>query len=319
VLFAAESADEDDRLVASGIVQENAVTLLPRTEIADLVSIVPLSGELASLGLVAAMSGEGDVAYFRGGEIVRERVVGAGYSAEDSQKLGRMTALRQVGDRFFALGLGGQVYQRTARSGWTSLDGPRSGRDATSFAFFSVTELDGVYYFVGTERRGLVRTPELESANARGDAAQLAALILRGKRPDTVALWRYDGRWMQIEIDYPGTASEVLPYRGSRLVFTTNGMIIGTRDFSVFENLFTFEKRRSFQDIKAFGNEVCVLSGNILLLWQDSMIPFQPSLPLSDPGYINMSGGPDGFFSFEPDRIQRLEGLAWREIAYALG
>jgi hypothetical protein len=320
VLFPASTADEDDRLIASGRVEGTSVRLRKRKEVPDVVSLIALSGKLQELGEAAAMTGEGKVVFFSEGSAREEQIPGAGYSAEGARKLGRMTKLKQPGDDLIAVGYGGQAYIRDTGGTWRYLEGPPTlpSRPNTKLCFFSVIRWDDSLYFAGTERTDFEDTPEIEAADEADDSDLWADLILAAAVPDRTTLWKYDGDWTQVEIDYPGTITEMLPYQGAVLLFTTNGRIISTADFDELNDVFSFSRKGSFWDIKLLQPDVVVLFNDALWVWSDNLEEFNPSLPPNDDSYINVWGTRASAFAFAPSRILHLRDGIWTDVSYTL-
>ena len=68
-----------------------------------------------------ALSSEGDVYHHGLTEGFTERIQGAGIWHDDSKRYGRMTSIRQIGDKLYACGSGGQIYVRHGRDDWRFL------------------------------------------------------------------------------------------------------------------------------------------------------------------------------------------------------
>ena len=198
ILFPASTADEDDRMIASGHVEGASVHLEKRAEVPDVVSLTALAGTLETLGQAAVMTGEGKVVFFSEGSLREEQIRGAGYSAEGARKLGRMTVLKQTGNKLLALGYGGQAYLREP-DGWRYLNGPSTlpSRPNAGLCWFSVIEWRDKLYFAGTENTEPEDTPEMEAADEAGDSDRWADLVLAATVPDLTALWEYDGTWIE--------------------------------------------------------------------------------------------------------------------------
>ena len=76
ILFPASTADEDDRMIASGHVEGASVHLEKRAEVPDVVSLTALAGTLETLGQAAVMTGEGKVVFFSEGSLREEQIGG---------------------------------------------------------------------------------------------------------------------------------------------------------------------------------------------------------------------------------------------------
>lgn len=317
VLSEASTADEDDRSILSGIVLDNSVLLRKRLEAPDVVSIIALTGSVEELGQAAVMSGEGKVVFFSEETLREEQIPGAGYSGPQARKLGRMTTLKQTGGKLFALGFGGQAYVREP-NGWRYLDGPSAvpSRPNANVCWLTVTEWRGRLIFGGTSLTDTEDTPEMEEADEAGDSDRWAELVLAAAVPDVTAAWEYDGEWRQIEIDYLGAISEMLPDNNSVLLFTTKGRILSTPDFVQFDDVFSFERQGSFSDIKALPPAIVTLCNNALWKWVGEIQPFEPPLPAIDDEYLNVWGRRESAFAFSSARIFHLRGDAWKEVVY---
>ena len=68
-----------------------------------------------------ALSSEGDVYHHGLTESFTERIQGAGIWHDDTKRYGRMTNIRQIGDKLYACGSGGQIYVRHGRDDWRFL------------------------------------------------------------------------------------------------------------------------------------------------------------------------------------------------------
>ena len=69
-----------------------------------------------------ALSNEGYVGFFGKEEGFYEKIQGAGLNAEDARGWGYLNAIRQIGERLFACGQSGQVYERAAPGDWRHID-----------------------------------------------------------------------------------------------------------------------------------------------------------------------------------------------------
>ncbi|MDX8540350.1 hypothetical protein EN780_17825 [Mesorhizobium sp. M4B.F.Ca.ET.089.01.1.1] len=317
ILFKATAGEEDDRLVASGRVADGSVSLRRREEVADLISFTALQPPFKAQA--AGMTGQGEVVYFSQSASQREQIPGAGFASEGARKFGRMTKILQIGDRLMALGYGGQVYMRTPSEAWRFLAGPKGSDDgSTNLVYFSAIEHKGRLYFGGTETKRFKSTAEIDAASQAGDGRRLARAILAAKVPDRAVIWAYDGSWSEADFDHPGTVVEMLEAGRSIEIFTTNGRIVSTPDFQEFSDVFAFGKKKSFWDIKRTGQGVLVYFDGTLFRWTGEMEPFEPSLPIVDENFINVSSYAGLLGAFAPHQIYKLDGDDWGEVTYTL-
>jgi len=68
-----------------------------------------------------ALSSEGEVYHHGLTESYTEQIKGAGIYHEESKHYGRMQSIRQIGEKLYACGNGGQIYIRQARDKWELL------------------------------------------------------------------------------------------------------------------------------------------------------------------------------------------------------
>jgi hypothetical protein len=117
------------------------------------------------------LSAEGDV-MLMSPPFPREKIPGAGIASPDSERWGRMTHLRAIGDHLYACGDGGQVYRRTGGAFGTGqwqhldrslLDDPAAYADALLRAPDSPAAQHKVYYCVNGPRED-----EIYVVGARG-------------------------------------------------------------------------------------------------------------------------------------------------------
>lgn len=72
--------------------------------------------------IVVALSDEGYVFFIGKEEGFVEKIPGAGLHADDSEGFGAMSCIRQIGHHLYAVGCGGQVYQRLIAGAWRHVD-----------------------------------------------------------------------------------------------------------------------------------------------------------------------------------------------------
>ena len=72
--------------------------------------------------IFVGLSAQGDVAFIGQQEGFVERIAGAGLDEDDSEGFGLMNRIRQIGNRLYATGGGGQIYRREERGRWVHID-----------------------------------------------------------------------------------------------------------------------------------------------------------------------------------------------------
>lgn len=282
LLIDRDDVEDDESVFAAGRREGDEIVISELSEVHEIVSMESLAGSWTNRAEVAVMTAEGDLLFSDGTKADIEIIPGAGYNSLESKGVGRMTALRQVGDALYAMGFGGQVYRCLPDGLWESI-GPKTGNPSSVFFTIAKGPSHGLI-FGGSNIWNFESSKEIDTANEAGDADALAELILAAVRPNMMTIHTYDGQWSDLGIEFQGSAVTILPKNDVMwYLFSDSGVVWETPDFLAFNEIWAPERPAGFTDIKYWKGFPLLLSGNDLYLLRDGDFEsFAEPLPVVD-------------------------------------
>jgi hypothetical protein len=318
VLYETEECDEDEAILAHAARDANRLVLTRLSDPEEFVGFCPLPQDWAFSA--AAMTAEGEILLSTSAGAERDVILGSGTTREDALARGRMTTLKTLGNRLYALGYGGQIYFRRPGTPWSDISiPPAAGASRSDVCLYAVAGLgdEDAIVAAGTRISDIGDRPDIDAAFDAGDGELFADLILKATRPDLMTIERLrGGTWSDTEFDYQGIVAEILPDpEAGWLVFGGNGVLWHTSDFAAFDERVVLDRKRRFFDMKLSSGEVLIMVNQTLLrLEGDSLVPFDPALPPLDTGYANVTAVSGQLAAVHAGGIMILESGRWRNL-----
>lgn len=238
------------------------------------------------------MSDEGDI-LFTGEAPVVEKIQGAGVFSGDAKRWGYMTALRQIGDRLYAVGGAGQIYRRVGPDQWEHMD-------------------NGVLQSPSVENRLLLT--DINGANENdmyvcGDIP--GAYGLEGK------LYHWDGStWTALPLPTTERLTRLhLQGDGKLWICGANGTLLHGNWLGGFVDVSTVDDNQLFYSLTEFKN--CIyLASNVGMFMFDgtsiSEISTALTPELDDTHVVQTVEGVLWSFGFKD--IARFDGTTWTRL-----
>jgi hypothetical protein len=318
-----ETADceDDDAYVCSGQIDEEELRLRRITPKEEFVSIQPTSAPWDEICDAVALTAQGSIFYLRKDGATSEVVPGTGYEEPGALGLGRLTSVKQINERLFVLGYGGQVYARSHTGEWEGLHIPTGQIEAgVDACLYDVVEgPESCLYFCGSDITKFERTPELIAADEADDEDLWLELLLAAPSGNQMSLRKYDGAWTDLGFELNGALNiAVATPRGEWALFSNIGVAWRTEDFLSVDELLALPNDQKFWDIKKIGNAILILVGQQLSEFIDGeMVPFAPPLPTTQEGYINLSGNSRCIIGCEENGIRIFQDETWSDTVPA--
>ncbi|RWP00946.1 MAG: hypothetical protein EOQ98_08010 [Mesorhizobium sp.] len=322
VLCETSDCDEDEAIISAGRPDGSTLNLRPLTSAKEFVSLIPLAVDWGGPHKAAAITAQGE--FFLLGEDSSESqlIPGSGFGRRDSENLGRMTALKQVGAELFALGYGGQVYRRTAAARWSPnhVDARTIAPGVKPCLYDVVKGPGGNFYFGGIDLAKFERTQEIIDADKNKDLKRWAELLRTKRATDRMGLRYYDGSWHQIDIEYQGAITVMIETEARAwTLFSNYGVAWRTKDFQSFDEVVALGGGRKFWDVKQIAGQTFVMVGQQLNeMRAGELVAFDPPLPPRRDGYTNFTGNSAQLAAFHEKGIVENRGEDWTRLRVTL-
>lgn len=235
--------------------------------------------------IVVGLSHEGYVFFIGNGEGTVEKIPEAGHHADDSEGYGSMSCIRQIGHHLYAVGQGGQVYQRSIAGSWRHAD-------------------EGLLLPARTDER-------LRLAHIDGSDAE--RLFVVGN--DGAVRW-WDGlAWRAIEVHSTARLTAVLVESSERVwICGGQGTLMLGNERDGFEGLETGTKV-NFLSMTMYAGTLYLGTGQGVSVYDGcSVTPIDMDLEpeLADGHIVDTVDGV--LWSFGYSDIARFDGTAWRRF-----
>lgn len=271
---------------------------------------LPLTIGAAGLQSAAGSDGAAQAFVFAAedGDIVRlplgkppvmERIAGAGLWDDDSEGWGYMNAVRQIGERLYACGDGGQVYRREGDGGddgegdWVHVD-------------------DGILQPAEGEHNLMLNAiggPGEDSIYVAGwDSDRNAGLLFhRGA----------DGAWARVPIEAAKLTGLCVESADAVWVCGCGGVLLRGSHAAGFIDVSALDDTRNYSDVAVHGGKVYLATAEGLFVREgDAVEPVDTGLvPAHQDGHVLQSV--DGvLWSIGYRDIVRFDGTRWERIAF---
>ncbi|UVH56358.1 hypothetical protein NWF24_26460 [Variovorax paradoxus] len=250
------------------------------------------SSSMAAASIVLA-SEDGDIVHLPIGKAPElERVAGAGLWADDSEGWGYLIALRQIGERLYACGIGGQIYARDEDGTWQHVDrGLLQEREGTHNIFLNAVDGENkdAIYAVGWDLR----------TNAG---------LLYFRKGDV---------WQKLATESEELSGLCIGDSASVWVCGKNGTLLLGNQANGFSDLSSIAGSRSYSDVKVYKGRVYLAASDGLYVREKSMIePVRTGLVPESRGCHVLQVVDDVLWSIGYADIARFDGTVWERIPF---
>lgn len=201
---------------------------------------------------LVGMSQNGEVHFIFENTTPQEKIPGAGVGVEDSQGLGYVSAIKQIGDHLYVCGSCAQVYKRVSANNWVHID------------------------------EGILQSPDVDEAILlyKIDGAHENAIYVIGLHKRLPKLFFWNGEiWKDIKLPkLEGALTDIYIESETRVwVCGWNGLLVGN-SIDGFKNLSTSKTLPRFYSLCKFNEYIYLASALKLFMYN----PNQPELGIQE-------------------------------------
>nr|WP_298097921.1 hypothetical protein [uncultured Shinella sp.] len=236
---------------------------------------------------------DGDVFHLPiGREPETERIAGSGLWSDDSEGWGYLSAIKQIGDRLYACGGGGQVYRRSKMNQWEHIDEgllrDRAGTHSLTLGVIAGPNEDEIY--VGGWRSNV---------------------------DDGVLLGRDNHGWTAVAHDIPKISDIHVEHEASIWACGRHGTLLHGNSSDGFKSLLAPVRGRQYLSVALYGGQVFLATNLGLYVYAGgSVSPVRTGLvPEHRDGHI-LEVIDGVLWSIGYEDVLRFDGIVWERIAF---
>lgn len=247
---------------------------------------------MAAASIVLA-SEDGDIVFLPvGGTPESERIVDSGLWGDDSKGWGYLIGLRQIGDRLYACGIGGQVYQRDAAGSWQHVD-------------------DGLLQALEGPHNIFLNAVDGETASS------IYAVGWDSETDAGLLYLRADNAWRSVPVVAGELNGLCIESAASVWVCGKNGTLLFGNEATGFADLSSITDTRNYSDVKIYNDKVYLATSDGLYVYENNSIePVSTGLVPEYRGAHVLQVVDGVLWSIGYADIARYDGTAWERIPF---